>query len=147
MGKTVSIIYIVLRVFLGGMMVFAGASKLINPAATTAEVVSKIKEISLSEHHIEKTIFIDGLQQSGYFFQFLGACELVFGILLVIQITGLLGALLMLPITLNIFLFHLFLEADEVGELVFTAVLLLVNIALVLKEKEKVKGLVTIKPL
>jgi hypothetical protein len=39
------------------------------------------------------------------------------------------------------------LEPDEVGELIQTAGLLAINIALVLKEKEKLKPLLWIKPL
>jgi hypothetical protein len=64
-----------------------------------------------------------------------------------LQGTGFVGALLLLPITLHIFLFHVFLEPNDVPELLQTGALFLVNIVLVLKERERWKHLLWIKPL
>jgi putative oxidoreductase len=48
--------------------------------------------------------FTGGLMGSGYFFQFMKVIEVVSGLFLIINL------LLLLPITVNIFLFHAFLE-------------------------------------
>ncbi|MEO0901638.1 MAG: DoxX protein, partial [Bacteroidota bacterium] len=99
------------------------------------------------ESTLQKILYISGSKQTGYFWQVLGICELLFGLLLVFQGTGFVGALFLLPITLHIFLFHLFLESDEMGELLQTGGLFAVNILLVLKERSKWKHLLWIKPI
>lgn len=113
------------------------------------KVLEKASKFSSPENEstLQKILYVSGAKQTGYFWQVLGICELLFGFLLIIQSTGFIGALFLLPITLHIFLFHLFLEADEVGELIQTGGLFAINIALVLKEKEKWKHLLWIKPL
>ncbi len=57
------------------------------------------------------------------------------------------GALFLLPITLHIFLFHLFLESDELEELIQTGLLFVINIGLILREKDKWWSLLWIKPI
>jgi uncharacterized membrane protein YphA (DoxX/SURF4 family) len=149
MGKSISILFIVLRLFLGGFMIYGGVQKFQSPPITPIEVLEKANKFSSPENEptLQKILYISGAKQTGYFWQVLGFCELLFGFLLIIQITGFVGSLFLLPITLHIFLFHLFLEADEVGELIQTGGLFAINIALVLKEKEKWKHLLWIKPL
>ncbi|PCE62958.1 DoxX protein [Sediminicola luteus] len=137
------IVYIVLRLILGGMMLYGGVQKFQKPIPTPVEVVEKAEQFKAPEKEetLQKILYISGSKQTGYFWQVLGICELLFGLLLVLQKPGFIGAVFLLPITLHIFLFHLFLEADEVGELIQTGALFLINIALVLKEKEKWKQL------
>ena len=81
------------------------------------------------------------LKQTGYFWEVVAFCELLFGIFLIFHRSYFLGTLFLLPITLQIFLFHLFLEPDKVGELVYCGLLLVANINLVFIEKNKFKGL------
>lgn len=149
MKKSISILFIVLRLLLGGFMIYGGIQKFEKPIPSSIEVLEKAEKFSApdKEPTLQKVLYISGAKQTGYFWQVLGICELIFGFLLIIQGTGFIGALFLLPITLHIFLFHLFLEADEVGELIQTGGLFLVNIALVLKEKEKWKHLLWIKPI
>lgn len=130
-------------------MIYGGIQKFEKPIPSSIEVLEKAEKFSApdKEPTLQKILYISGAKQTGYFWQVLGICELIFGFLLIIQGTGFIGALFLLPITLHIFLFHLFLEADEVGELIQTGGLFLVNIALVLKEKEKWKHLLWIKPI
>jgi hypothetical protein len=52
---------------------------------------------------------------------------------------------MLVPITLQIFMFHLFLELDEVEELIETGLLFFGNMALIFKEFSKWKHLVLIK--
>ncbi|MET2986618.1 DoxX family membrane protein [Aureibaculum conchae] len=149
MKKSINIIFIVFRLFLGGFMIYGGIQKFQKPIPTPIEVVEKANKFNSpeKENTLQKILYISGSKQTGYFWQVLGICELLFGLLLIIQGTGFIAALFLLPITLHIFLFHLFLEADEVGELIKTGGLFAINIALVLREKEKWKHLLWIKPL
>lgn len=149
MSKFIQIGFIALRLFLGGFMIYGGIQKFQKPIPTPYEVVEKAQKFSSAEQEptLQKVLYINGAKQTGYFWQVLGICELLFGLLLVLQGTGFIGALLLLPITLHIFLFHLFLEPEETVELIETGALFLVNILLVLKEKEKWKHLLWIKPM
>ena len=149
MKISVSVLFIVFRLFLGGMMVYGGIQKFQKPIPEPIEVVEKAQKFASPEKEstLQKILYISGAKQTGYFWQVLGICELLFGLLLIIQGTGFVGALFLLPITLHIFLFHLFLESDEIGELLQTGVLFAINIALVLREKEKWKHLLWIKPI
>ena len=147
--KVTSIVFIVLRLLLGGFMIYGGIQKFQKPIPSPIEVVETAEKFKAPEKEstLQKILYISGSKQTGYFWQVLGICELLFGLLLVFQGTGFVGALFLLPITLHIFLFHLFLESDEMGELLQTGGLLAVNILLVLKERSKWKHLLWIKPI
>jgi uncharacterized membrane protein YphA (DoxX/SURF4 family) len=149
MGKPVKIVFIVLRLVLGGMMLYGGVQKFQRPLPSPVEVVEKAEKFTTpeKENTLQKILYINGAKQTGYFWQVLGICELLFGLLLVLQGTSLVGALFLLPITLHIFLFHVFLESDEMGELLETGGLFLINILLVLKERDRWKHLLWIKPI
>ncbi|MCM5661681.1 DoxX family membrane protein [Galbibacter mesophilus] len=147
--KTVNILFIILRLVLGGLMVYGGINKFEKPSPTPVEVVEKAEKFTQpdKESTLQKILYISGAKQTGYFWQVLGICEILFGLLLLFQGTSFVGALFLLPITLHIFLFHYFLEPEEMGELLKTAALFLINIALVLKEYSKWKHLLWIKPI
>lgn len=149
MKKTITILFIIFRLFLGGFMIYGGVHKFTKSSPTPIEVVEKANKFKSPEKEstLQKVLYISGAKQTGYFWEVLGICELLFGLLLVLQGTGFIGALFLLPITLHIFLFHLFLEADEVVELIQTGALFGINIVLVLKENKKWKHLLWIKPL
>ena len=147
--KVRSIVFIILRLLLGGFMIYGGIQKFQKPIPSPIEVVETAEKFKApeKENTLQKILYISGSKQTGYFWQLLGICELLFGLLLVFQGTGFVGALFLLPITLHNFLFHLFLESDEMGELLQTAGLFAVNILLVLKERSKWKHLLWIKPI
>ncbi|TAI48129.1 DoxX family membrane protein [Flagellimonas allohymeniacidonis] len=147
--KAVQILFIALRLFLGGFMIYGGIQKFQKPIPAPVEVVEKAEKFKdpAKESTLQKILYISGSKQTGYFWQLLGICELLFGLLLVIQYTSFVGALFLLPITLNIFLFHIFLESDEISELLQTCALFGVNIALILKESSQWKHLLWIKPI
>ena len=149
MKLSIQIMFIVFRLILGGMMVYGGFQKFAKPSPTPVEVVEKAQKFTAADqtNTLQKVLYINGAKQTGYFWEVLGICELIFGLLLILQGTSFVGAVFLLPITLHIFLFHLFLEADEVGELIQTGLLFLMNIALVLKEKQQWKHLLWIQPL
>lgn len=147
--KAINILFIVLRLILGGMMVYGGIQKFQKPIPSPIEVVEKAEKFKAPEKEstLQKILYISGAKQTGYFWQLLGVCELLFGLLLLLQGSSLIGAIFLLPITLHIFLFHVFLESDEMGELLQTGGLFAINLALVLKEKAKWKHLLWIKPI
>jgi len=149
MKLSIQIMFILFRLILGGMMVYGGFQKFAKPSPTPIEVVEKAQKFTAADqtNTLQKVLYINGAKQTGYFWEVLGICELIFGLLLILQGTSFVGAVFLLPITLHIFLFHLFLEADEVGELIQTGLLFLMNIALVLKEKQQWKHLLWIQPL
>tara|TARA_B110000090_G_scaffold206207_1_gene255236 strand:+ start:4093 stop:4542 length:450 start_codon:yes stop_codon:yes gene_type:complete len=149
MKKSISILFIIFRLFLGGFMIYGGIQKFKKPIPTPIEVLEKANKFSSPEKEstLQKILYISGSKQTGYFWQVLGLCELLFGFLLILQGTGFIGALFLLPITLHIFLFHLFLEPDDMGELLQTGALFTINIALVVREKERWKNLLWIKPM
>ncbi|GGD58065.1 DoxX family membrane protein [Muriicola marianensis] len=141
-------IYIALRLILGGFMIYGGFQKFEGPTPSPVAVVEKAENFKgpSQESTLQKILYISGAKQTGYFWQVLGVCEILFGVLLILQYTGFIGAVFLLPITLHIFLFHAFLEPDETVELLQTAGLFGINIALVLKEKRMWKDLLWIKP-
>ncbi|WP_350287870.1 DoxX family membrane protein [uncultured Croceitalea sp.] len=147
--KSTNILFVVLRLFLGGFMIYGGVQKFQKPIPLPIEVVQKAEQFKAPEKEstLQKILYISGAKQTGYFWQVLGICELLFGLLLVIQYTSFVGALFLLPITLHIFLFHAFLESDEISELLQTGALFSVNMILVLKERNKWKHLLWIKPI
>ncbi len=129
-------------------MIYGGFEKFKDPSPEPVEVVEKAEKFKdpAKENTLQKILYISGAKQTGYFWQVLGICEILFGLLLIGQYTGFIGAIFLLPITLHIFLFHVFLESDEVPELLQTGGLFLINILLVLKERAKWKHLLWIKP-
>ena len=115
MKKYTKITFIVLRLFLGGVMISAGAGKFFKPISNATEVVEKINDETISSNTmtLQKVLYIGGLKQTGYFWEVVAFCELLFGIFLIYYRSYFLGSLFLLPITLHIFLFHLFLEVNE----------------------------------
>lgn len=134
MQKTLKILRIIFTLILGGMMILGGFNKFESPSPAPTEMVETIKkgeEVAPNTEVLKIQNYIFGMQQTNYFWQFLGFVELLAGVLLISQLFSLMGAIIALPVTINIFLFHLFLEPNEVGELVQMSGLLLINLAII----------------
>ena len=71
---------------------------------------------------------------SEYMFPLIGLVELVAGVLLLTKRFTALGAVLMMPITVNIFFLDAFLDPAQVG---MSIVLLVINITLLVSEKKR----------
>ena len=145
--KYTKYLMIALKLFLGGMLVYGSIGKFTKPNPAPAEVVERAnknlepgKEITL-----QKILYISGMKQTGFAWQVLGVSELILGLMLLLQGTGLIAAFFSLPITLHIFLFHLFLEMDEPMELLSTGCMLLANILIIAMTYPKWKHLVWVK--
>lgn len=125
--KYLRIIVIVTRILLGGLFLYAGIQKFIpKPPRTHTESVEAIPDNVLKIKE-----FIGGMKQTGYFWPMLGAAEIICGILLLSQYFALLGSVMLLPIMINIFMFHLFLKPDDTGDLIMTGLYLSGNILLI----------------
>lgn len=132
--KILSIVKIILNLVLGGMLIFGGIRKFEKPSPSPTEIVEKVKngeEVAPSVEVLKIKNFIFGMKQTGFFWQFLGIMELAAGILLASQVFSLAGAFIALPMVSNIFLFHLFLEPHETGELFQMLGLLIINLMLI----------------
>ncbi len=131
--KTIKILIIVLNLFVGGLLIYGSISKFgeTPKADKLIEQVKKGEEIAPNIEVLKIKNYIFGMKQSGYFWTFLGIVELLAGILLMSQFFARIGAIIAFPITLNIFLFHVFLESHEVGELIQMSALLIINIVLI----------------
>lgn len=142
------ILFVVLRLVLGGMMIYGGVDKFARPIPEPVEVVEKASRFTEPEQEstLQKILYVSGAKQTGYFWPLLGFCEIFFGLLLVLQYPAFTGAVFLLPITLQIFLFHAFLEGDEVWKLLQVSGLFLINIVLVLRERKRWKPLLWIRP-
>jgi uncharacterized membrane protein YphA (DoxX/SURF4 family) len=131
---------IALRLFVGFMLVKGGIAKFSKPMPEPTQMIEKVKageEIAASTTELKIRNYIFGMKQTGYFWQVLGVAEILGGLLLLSQILGLLGAVVSIPVLLQIFLFHLFLEPDEVGELIETGLMLAAAVWLIVFERKK----------
>ncbi|UXP33677.1 DoxX family membrane protein [Reichenbachiella agarivorans] len=130
------IIIVIIRIALGALLVYGGVNKFIPkaPRPSSTEVSTEVPD-----HVIHIKAFIGGLKQSGYFWPFLGIAEIVCGLLLISQVLSLMGAVMTVPITLNIFLFHLFLEPHDLPELLLTGLCLAANISLLAYDYHRLK--------
>lgn len=138
---------IVLRLFLGGMLLYGAYGKFSKPYPTPVEVVERASKFTEPDKvlTLQKILYISGMKQTGYAYHLLGAAELLLGLLLILQGTAFIAAVFSLPVTTHIFLFHVFLEADEAGELFLTGGMLLANILLIAAAYPKWKHLVWIR--
>ena len=93
------IVMIIVRTLLGLLFLFASVTYFLN-LITPPPMEGAVKS------------FNEGLAASGYFFTLLKVCELVSAILLLIGRFVPLALVILAPIVVNIFLFHLFLDPN-----------------------------------
>ena len=127
-------VYRAITVALGVLFIYGGIQKFVpKPPPVSAPATE------LPAHVVKIKSFIGGLKQTGYFWPMLGVTEILCGVLLLSQVLSLLGAVMLVPLTLNIFLFHLFLEPHETGELLLTLLYLLANLFVLAYHYPKLK--------
>jgi uncharacterized membrane protein YphA (DoxX/SURF4 family) len=131
-------------------MLYGGYQKFTKPLPPPTQMIQNFEEQGAEKMKKDDKLvirnYIFGLKQTGYFWQLLGICEILFGLMMLSQYLRFIAAVMLMPIVLHIFLFHLFLEPHEKLELIQTALLFIGNIALIAKEFDKWKALVVIKP-
>ncbi|PIB37167.1 hypothetical protein BFP72_18015 [Reichenbachiella sp. 5M10] len=131
-----TIILFTIRITLGLLLVYGGINKFLPKAPKpSTSVVSQ----ELPDHVVKIKAFVGGLKQSGYFWPFLGVAEILCGLLLLSQVFSLLGAVMAVPLTLNIFLFHVFLEGHDLPDLFLTGLYLSANLVLLAFDYPRLK--------
>jgi uncharacterized membrane protein YphA (DoxX/SURF4 family) len=142
--KLLKIIIIALNLFVGGFMIYGGIGKFKGETPSPDKIIEQVKngqEVAPNETVLVIKNYIFGMKQTGYFWPFLGIMELLAGFLLVSQVFAKIGAFVSFPLTINIFLFHLYLEPHEVGELVLVTALLVANLHLLFAHYKDWKSL------
>lgn len=124
-----------IKIALGALFLYAGVKKFypdppLQPVAT---------EVNIPEHVVKMKELIGGMKQSGYFWEMVGVAELLCGALLLSQVLSLLGAVMLVPLTLNIFLFHAVLEPHDTTDLLLTAIYLLANLTILVYHYPQLK--------
>ncbi|WKK85080.2 DoxX family membrane protein [Marivirga arenosa] len=141
MGKFISIFFIIVQLGLGSLFVYAGVRKFI-PSPDRKSSNTEIVKGSTKDQMIQ---FITGLKANTYFWPFLGVVEIIAGLLLVSQFFAVGGAILLTPITLNIFLFHIFLKPDDVTGGIMSGLYLLGSILIILRKHKTITNLIYTK--
>jgi uncharacterized membrane protein YphA (DoxX/SURF4 family) len=140
------IIFFLITIYVGGFMLYGGYQKFAKPLPTPTKMIETFEKEGAKKMKEDKKLviknYIFGLKQTGFFWQFLGICEILFALMIISQYLRFIGAVMLVPITLQIFLFHLFLELDDIEELIETGLLFLGNLALIFKEFKHWKHLI-----
>jgi uncharacterized membrane protein YphA (DoxX/SURF4 family) len=143
--KIFRIFNILLSLFLGWTLFWGGVKKFDKPIPAPTAQMESIKKgefdtLDLSTLRLKNYVF--GMKQTGYFWAVLGIGEIAVGLLLFSQLFRFVGAVAGFPITLQIFLFHFFLEPNDLPALLETHAMLLINIWLIAVEFPRWKHLV-----
>jgi putative oxidoreductase len=113
----------------GGFFVYSGVKKFLpskRPFKTETAVKAVIGSPINKPEAFKTTMYI--MRQSG-FLKMVGVLQIFGGLGLFFGITRFLGLMFLLPVTINIFSFHVFMD-NRPDELVETGLLLLVNVLL-----------------
>lgn len=129
MKKTVEIILMVVGVLLGGFFMYKGITKHFISPCKIYDAESTIP--------IEYQNVITAFCQSG-FFKIVGFLQALSGLLLIIPKTRLLGAAILLPVVINMFLIHFFLD-NRPEELWETGIPMVMTVFIILMNFGKVK--------
>lgn len=120
------------RIGLGLLFVYAGTQKFAEPAPREKPNTEQNTEVNaLPENVVKIRAYIGGLKQTEFFWPMLGIAEILCGVLLLSQLFALLGAIMLVPLTLNIFLFEVFLGGGDVIEVIVHGLYLLANLIII----------------
>ena len=125
-----------IRYFLGGAFVFASLIKIKGHRFTTLS--GEMEPINSAWH------FFETMYQSGLYWQFIGVCQLLAGLLIMTQRYSKPGAVINLPIILNIFIITLSYDFNYTP--VITGLMLVANVVLLIWDWNELKLLLNIKP-
>ena len=124
------IAYIIVRVLLGLLFIFASIVVLFNLAQPPADLPARAK------------IFMEGMNASGYLMTLIKVTELLCGLAFVSGFFVPLATVVIAPITINILLYHIFVLPDGLPVAVF---LVLANIFLAYYNWDKFKPVLEAK--
>lgn len=146
-GKFLTISHALLSVFLAAFFIYAGIKKFIpkppsTKPANNAEYIKAFEENAF-ENPINFKMGVKALKVSG-FLKMVGVLQILSGLLIIIPYTRLIGLMMLLPITVNVFSFHFFMD-NRTDENIETGFFLLLNIALTLFYLKQLGSLVVKK--
>lgn len=117
----------IVRILLGLILITFGANKL-------------YPVIPLPQPPEDAANFMSSLAATGYVVPVIAIFEIIIGILLLFKKWVPLALIMLVPISLNILLFHLFLDVPSIGIALLVVVM---NIVLLYKHKQKYRPLLT----
>ncbi len=136
-----SIVHSLAVISLGIFFVYAGTKKFIPKPAKPVNNESLIKalENDMLEPPVSFKLTMKSFRQSGFIF-LVGSLQIVSGLLMLFRYTRLIGLLMLLPVTINIFSLHVFMDnrPDENYE---TGFYLFANLVLMLYYLKSLKSL------
>ncbi len=127
--RAIKYFIIAVRVSLGLLFVYAGVQKFVKAEPAKKPATEQSNELkAVPENVVKIRAYIGGLKQTEFFWPMLGIAEILCGVLLLSQVLALLGAVMLVPLTLNIFLFEVFLGGGDVIEIIIHGLYLLGNL-------------------
>lgn len=115
----------IVRILLGLILILFGANKLYS-------------FIPLPEPSAEAASFISSLAATGYVLTIIAIFEIFIGVLLLLKKWVPFALVLLVPLSLNILLFHIFLDVPSIGTAILVVAL---NAILLYKHRQKYKPL------
>lgn len=115
----------IIRILLGLVLIVFGTNKIYS-------------FIPLPQPPAEAASFMSSLADTGYVLTVVAILEIIIGIMLVLKLYVPFALLVLVPISLNILLFHLFLDIPAIGAALFVVAL---NGILLYKHRRKYKPL------
>ncbi|KGO90990.1 DoxX family membrane protein [Flavobacterium subsaxonicum] len=117
----------IVRILLGIILIVFGANKI-------------YAFIPLPQPPAEAASFIQSLSDTGYVLTVVAVFEIVIGIMLIFKLWVPFALLVLVPISFNILLFHLFLDVPAIAT---ALVVVALNVILLYKHKKKYRPLFT----
>jgi uncharacterized membrane protein YphA (DoxX/SURF4 family) len=148
LSNKLSYFHSLVAICLGVFFIYAGVKKFIpKPAPKTPinnEVFIQSMQTDVFETPITFKLTMKMLRTSG-FLKLIGALQIASGLLILFPVTRLVGLLMLLPVAINIFSFHFFMD-NRVEENIETGTYLLINVLLLLYYIKPLMGLFIVKP-
>lgn len=138
MKKISSYLILILSIALGIFFIYKGINKNLLYDYSIPKIIEEGSSKPIEYQNLMKVLY------DSKFMIIIGVLEVLSGLLLIIPKTRLLGSIVLMPVILNIFLFHLIID-NRPHELVETGIPLLVNIIIFVHYYPKWKDLLWIK--
>ncbi|PBQ30250.1 hypothetical protein CNR22_00235 [Sphingobacteriaceae bacterium] len=139
----VRINHIVLSVFLAVFFIYAGVKKFIPKPPLNKPVSNEAFVKAFEENKFESPVTfkmaIKALKTSG-FLKMVGVLQILAGLLIILPPSRLIGLLMLLPLTVNVFCFHFFMD-NRPDENIETGFLFLLNVMLLVFYSDRLKNL------
>lgn len=122
----------ILSILFGIFFIYVGVKKFIPKPARPNNNIEQLVQAVISDSYEKGPAFkltVKSMKANGFLY-FIGVLQLLSGLLIIWPATRFGGLLLLLPITINIFLLHLFLD-DRIGEDIETGLILLGHLLLI----------------